>query len=60
MKEHLQKWWLAYGGVIVALGDEVWKPMREYICTHPTVSAGAFLSIVITALVKESPINKIQ
>lgn len=57
---HLKKWWLAYGGAAVAIADKVWPAMRTYICTHPTISGATFLSIVVAALVKESPVTPVQ
>lgn len=58
MKEHLKNWWLAYGSAAVAIADKAWPSVRGYICTHPTLAGGAFLTLVVTALIKESPLTK--
>jgi len=58
MLSHLKTFWTAHAAWISGVALIVWPQVREYVCTHPIITASGLVSVVATALVTKSPVTK--
>jgi hypothetical protein len=59
MIDHIKQWYLVHAAWIGGLVYTLLPQVRDYVCSHPKITAGSFAAWVLAALLKQSPAVKV-